>query len=55
MAPLIGMTAGVPNIPLTVLASVMLDQAIHGAKSDTLLHQDMAQMGKALVGGQSKS
>ncbi|CAK7215455.1 hypothetical protein SEUCBS140593_002540 [Sporothrix eucalyptigena] len=54
MAPLVGIVAGVPSIPLTVLASVMLDQAIHGAKTDTLLHQDMAEMGKALVEKESK-
>lgn len=49
MAPLIGMVAGVPSIPLTVLASVMLDATINGAKSDTLMHQDMALLGKELV------
>ncbi|KIH87670.1 hypothetical protein SPBR_05245 [Sporothrix brasiliensis 5110] len=56
MAPLLGFVAGVPSIPLTVLASVMLDAAINGAKTDTLMHQDMSKIGKELVeSGKSSS
>lgn len=48
VAPLIGMVASVPRIPLTTLASVMLDAAVNGAQSDTLLHADLERIGKTL-------
>ncbi|CAK7224501.1 hypothetical protein SBRCBS47491_005573 [Sporothrix bragantina] len=54
MAPLVGVVAGVPSIPLSALASVMLDQAINGAKTDTILAAELAQMGKDLAEKQAK-
>ncbi|KAL1892776.1 hypothetical protein Sste5346_006859 [Sporothrix stenoceras] len=48
VAPLIGMLAGVPRIPLATLATVMLDAAVNGAKSDTLVHNELDKIGKTL-------
>ncbi|CAK7225287.1 hypothetical protein SCUCBS95973_005813 [Sporothrix curviconia] len=54
MAPLVGVVAGVPNMPLSALATVMLDQAINGAKADTILAAELVQMGKDLATKQAK-
>ncbi|OAA59539.1 NAD(P)-binding domain protein [Niveomyces insectorum RCEF 264] len=46
LAPVLGMTAGVPSIPLGVLSTVMLDQAVLGFTADTLLNDDMVKLNK---------